>query len=599
MISINNLSMSFGQQLLLDDISFNIHRRERLGLVGRNGSGKTTLFNLMIRKITPDSGQVVIPKNYTIGYVEQHLKFTQKTVLAEGCLGLPKDQEHDEWKVEKILTGLGFSEEDMQKDPALFSGGYQVRLNLARVLVSEPHLLLLDEPTNYLDISSIRWLTRFLRTWQNELIIITHDRGFMDAVTTHTMIIHRNKVKKVKGGTAKLYDQIAMEEEIYEKTRVKDEKSRKETEAFINRFRAKARLASMAQSRIKALEKKEVLNKLTKVQTLDFAFNAKPSHAKIVMDIHNLSFGYKKDKLLINNLSISIDKQDRICVIGKNGKGKTTLLKLLYNELNPLSGSIKTHPQVEIAYFGQTNIDRLHPGNTIEQELLGCTPGASYKHVRSICGAMMFSGDNALKPISVLSGGEKSRVLLGKLLLSPVNMLLLDEPTNHLDMESCDSLIEAVNAFPSAAIVVTHNEAFLNTLATRLIVFENDNVFVFEGGYQDFLDEVGWADEESISSRKKRPGESIPNNQIRNQTKAEKAKQRSLEKGIKNTEAEIEKLEQEVNTINQKIIDASAKGEAVALSELSTELHRVTIIVDRLYGELEGYLAEQEKTVSA
>ncbi|MFC1478823.1 ATP-binding cassette domain-containing protein [Candidatus Margulisiibacteriota bacterium] len=591
MLSINNLELSFGAQKLFDDISFNIHKRERLGLVGRNGSGKTTLFKLILKRQLPDGGQVAIPKHYTIGYVEQEISFTQKTVLAEACLGLPKDEAHAEWKVKKILAGLGFSEEDMLKDPGLFSGGFQVRLNLARVLVSEPHLLLLDEPTNFLDITSIRWLTRFLSTWPNELMIITHDRGFMDSVTTHTMIIHRKKIKKVKGQTSKLYDQIAMEEEIYEKTRVKDEKSRKETEAFITRFRAKARLASMAQSRVKALGKKAVFNKLEKIENLDFAFNARPIPAKIVMDIDNLAFGYEKDKLLINDLSISIGKQDRICVIGKNGKGKTTLLRLLYKELTPRTGSVKAHPELETAYFGQTNIERLHQYNTIEQELSSCSFGASYKHVRSICGAMMFSGDTALKKISILSGGEKSRVLLGKLLLTPVNMLLLDEPTNHLDMESCDSLIEAVNAFPGAALVVTHNEVFLNSLANRLIVFEDDKVFIYEGGYQDFLQDIGWSDEEAISNKKNQ--KESTRKITRKQTKAEQAKRRALEKSIKNTEREIEKHEQEVESINIKIIEASAKGEAVTLRELTTELHELTTKVDGLYEELGGFLEEQ------
>jgi len=246
MIKIAELSKSYGPQVLLDKVSFNINEGDRVGLVGRNGSGKTTLFRILLGNEEPDNGEVAIPKDYTIGYLEQHLQFTQPTVLEEACLGLPPDKEYDHWRVEKVLFGLGFTEEDMHRPPGEFSGGYQIRLNLTKTLVGEPDLLLLDEPTNYLDIVSIRWLEKFLRAWQREFVLITHDRQFMDAVTSHTLAIHRCKVRKIEGKTAKLFNQIMQEEEIYEKTRRHEEKKQKETEIFIRRFRAKARLAGPA-----------------------------------------------------------------------------------------------------------------------------------------------------------------------------------------------------------------------------------------------------------------------------------------------------------------------------------------------------------------
>ena len=221
MLQINNLSLSFGTQQLLKNISMNIHSGERLGLVGRNGSGKTSLFKLITGELTPDEGSIALPKNYTIGYLKQHLKFKEPTVLQEACLGLNAGEQDQTWKAEKILTGLGFSDDDFTKSPLEFSGGFQVRLNLAKVLLGEPHLLLLDEPTNYLDIISIQWLTRFLQRWSNELILITHDRDFMNSVTTHTMVIHRQKIKKMAGDTHKLFQQIVLEEEVYELTRQK------------------------------------------------------------------------------------------------------------------------------------------------------------------------------------------------------------------------------------------------------------------------------------------------------------------------------------------------------------------------------------------
>jgi len=537
MLQINNVSLSFGAQTLLDDISFTVHIGERIGLVGRNGSGKTTLFKLIIGEMEPDCGRISLPKNYTVGYLKQHLKFTESTVLDEACLGLKADEKDQIWKAEKILGGLGFEEDEFYKSPAEFSGGFQVRLNLAKVLLADPHLLLLDEPTNYLDIISIRWLTKFLQRWSNELMIITHDRDFMNSITTHTVAIHRQKIKKVEGDTIKLFEQIAVEEEVYEKTRNKEQAKREETMEFINRFRASAARASLVQSRIKALEKMGTKAELAKVSDLSFKFNSIEFQAQYLLRCKELSFGYTPERILIENLSIDIKKDDRICVIGKNGKGKSTLLRLLARELEPISGEITPHPNCRIGYFGQTNIERLHPKLTVEEEFSKLRPDLSYTEIRKTCGVMMFTGDLALKKISVLSGGEKSRVSLGKILLSPTNMLMLDEPTNHLDVESCDSMIEALDEYPGAVVIVTHSEMFLHHLANRLIVFNEDRVFVFEGTYQDFLDRVGW--EEDSKKPKKVKKESFEE-QYNKKHKALHDKIAKIEKQIEDEELELE-----------------------------------------------------------
>jgi len=595
MLSVSSLNHSFGVQKLFDDVSFNINLKERIGLVGRNGSGKTTLFNILCGLYAPESGTVSIPKNYTIGYVQQHLNFTKPTVLEEACTGLPPRHEDDVWKVEKALSGLGFSEEDFYKDPALFSGGFQVRLNLVKVLVSEPQLLLLDEPTNYLDIISIRWLERFLKSWPNELVLITHDRTFMDTVTTHTMIIHRNRVRKIEGPTDKLYEQMATEEETYEKTRIKDNKRRKEMEEFITRFRAKARLASMAQSRVKALARKSEMNKLERIESLEFSFNEADFPAKSVMDASNITFGYPLTGTLIEDFSITVQKSDRICIMGKNGRGKTTLLKLLSGELKPLHGKISHHPRVQMGVFGQTNIDRLSPNHTIEEELMSASNETNLKVIMSVCGAMMFSGDLAKKSIGVLSGGEKSRVLLGKLLLTRSNLLFLDEPTNHLDMESCDSLIEAINSFSGAVLVVTHNELFLNTLANRLIVFDDDRVSVFEGTYAEFLEKVGWQNEANVTKTNKKTTNNITpslsvvenNKQKSGIEKERKIELRNIENMIKKIESRIDLLKNEIAENNQKIADASKLQNGKHVTELSKENHEFQAKMDKQYELLE------------
>ncbi|MBU2454557.1 MAG: ATP-binding cassette domain-containing protein, partial [Proteobacteria bacterium] len=427
MLNIDAVSKSFGGQSLLDKAGLQINPGERIGLVGRNGHGKTTLLNMISGTDHPDEGSISCPSGYRMGFLSQKIEFSKSRIIDEAMLGLLNHEKEQTWKAEKILAGLGFSENDFIKNPNEFSGGFQVRLNLAKVLVSEPDLLILDEPTNYLDITSIRWISQFLISWPRELLLVTHDRSFMDNVVTHIAGIHRQKIKKIKGNTAKYYLQIAQDEEVYEKTRQNEEKRKKEIELFISRFRAKARLANMVQSRIKTLEKSESKEKLQKMKNLDFSFNYLPFAGKQVLMIENLSFGWQSDILLIDNFSLTVYPEDRIAVIGKNGKGKTTLLKLISKNLTAVSGSIIINPGVQLDYFEQTNVQSLNDGFTIEEELILSSPDSDRQAARNICGAMMFEKDAALKKISVLSGGEKSRVMLGKLLMSPLNLLLLDE----------------------------------------------------------------------------------------------------------------------------------------------------------------------------
>lgn len=598
MLQVTNIQKSYGKQLLFDGVSFTVNPRERVGLVGRNGHGKTTLFRMILRDEHPDSGAITMPSGYTVGHLSQHIHFSKDTVLKEACLTLPVNEDHrdETYKAEAILHGLGFTNEDFDRPPSSLSGGYQVRLNLAKVLVSGPHLLLLDEPTNYLDIVSVRWLTQFLRAWRNELIIITHDRDFMDDVTTHTMIIHRCKMRKIAGGTQKLYDQILMEEEIYEKTRQNDEKKRKEIEQFINRFRAQATKARAVQSRIKALAKHENLEKLDEIKTLDFKFRSAPFEAKWLMTVENLSFAFKNGPKLIEGLSFGVGKKDRIAVIGKNGKGKTTLLNLLANEMAPTGGEVRLHPNTKIAYFGQTNINRLRPEQTALQEVMDAHPDYAQGESRAICGLMMFEGDNALKKVSVLSGGERSRVLLGKLLVSPANLLLLDEPTNHLDMESIDSLIEAIDAFDGAVMIVTHSERILEAVATKLIVFDNDTVSVFEGTYLDFLERIGWSDEGGAKPKKGKKQQEAEKPAV-NRKDAKKLRTRiisgkskalgALKNRIASLELEITKLEQEMDRDNEALLEASMKGKALDIRRLSGAVRDAKARIDALFIELE------------
>lgn len=589
MLQISDLHKSFSSHVLLDGVSLQMEPRERLGLVGRNGHGKSTLFRIILGEEEHDSGTLTFPKNYKVGHLEQHLKFTKPTILEEGCLGLPATEADDHYKVEAILFGLGFTQEDLSRAPQEFSGGFQIRLNLAKVLVSKPNLLLLDEPTNYLDIVSVRWLTQFLNAWPHEMIIISHDREFMDSVTTHTAAIHRQQIKRIKGPTHKLYTQIVEEEEIHEKTRANEEKKREKTQAYIDRFRAKASKAKGVQSKIKLLEKQPQLQKLDQIESLDFEFRYEPTHAKHLAQVSGVSFGYT-DELLFSDFDLQISKNDRVAIIGKNGKGKSTLLNVLAEELKPTSGSIQMHPNTVLGYFGQTNINRLNLENTIEKEVSLTNPSLGRTVIRNICGTMMFSGDKAEKPISVLSGGEKSRVLLCKILARPSNLLFLDEPTNHLDMESIDALVESIQNYKGAVVVVTHSEMLLRKLGmTKLVVFQHNNIDVFPGDYDDFLDKVGW-EEEAGRTKKKKPSQQKQDFASKKELQKE---QRRVQKSMESLEKKIEKLEADFKAASQKLEAVDEKTDFNEIQKLSDLVVSIQEKIDENFEELseqEAYL---------
>ncbi|MFH1878450.1 MAG: ATP-binding cassette domain-containing protein [Candidatus Omnitrophota bacterium] len=604
MISVQNLNKRYGDQTLFEDVAFTVNPGEKIGVVGRNGHGKTTLFRLITGEEESDGGKIIVPRNYRTGYLTQHISFSKPTVIEEGCRALQPDRQEDKWKVEKILSGLGFADEDFPRDPAKLSGGYQVRLNLAKILISEPDMLLLDEPTNFLDIISIRWLEDFLKKWRGELFVISHDRSFMDSVTTHILGIHRKSVKKIKGPTKNYYEQVEKEEAIYEKQRLNDEKKRRMMMDHINRFRAKARHASQAQSHLKSVDKMEKMEKLERIRSLGFSFNTAPFESRYVLEARGLSFSYDgKPPYLIDKFDLTVERHDKICVIGKNGKGKTTLMRILASRYAPLKGHVHKHPAVREAYFEQANTAALHNENTIEQELSSCLREADKNHVRNVCGAMMFSGDDALKKISVLSGGERSRVLLGKTLLSSANLLLLDEPTHHLDMESCEAIIDAVSSFPGAAIVVTHDENFMRKVATKLLVFQSGRVLVYPGGYDDFLEQVGWNEQENRLSVNAFQEEDTPENKLKKEDRKARAEFVALRaktlkpylKKIEDMENEIDSKEKDLSRRTEMLVTASEKQDGHEISKLSKAIHDLKQRIDALYDGLGNTMEEYEK----
>jgi ATP-binding cassette subfamily F protein 3 len=586
-IQVIDLAKGFGTQLLFQNIGFTIGKGERLGLVGRNGTGKTTLFKILLGEESPDAGDVVIPKNYHICTLKQHLQFSHSTILDECMTALKGDAQFDQYKVEKMLHGLGFKTEDFQRPPSDFSGGYQIRLNLAKVLLGDPDCLLLDEPTNYLDIVSMRWLSKFLRSFRGELVIITHDRGFMDEVTTHTMGIWRQKIVKIKGDSGKYFEQILAEEEMYEKTRQNSEKKRKDLEEFVARFKAKASKATQAQSRMKLLEKMPELDALAMVSTLDFEFNYKECPGKTLMDIKDLSFGYS-DTNLFQTVNLPILRGDKIAIIGKNGKGKSTLLNLLARELEPRTGEISSNVNLLIGHFGQTNINRLNMENTIEEEVGSVDATLGQQRVRSICGTMMFSGDLAKKKIKVLSGGERARVLIAKLLAKPCNLLLLDEPTNHLDQESVESLTLELQNYPGAVVIVTHSESMLREVATKLIVFHHGKVEYLSETYDDFLKKIGWEEEEEAPQN--RPKEKPSRQEVkrlRSELIIERGRELGpLKKRMENLEKTIYSLEEEQQKLEQEMIELATQSDSKKIQQCSQRLGVIKKSIEESFEEL-------------
>ena len=575
MIQISNLCKNFGEQELFTNLSFKLNTGNRIGLVGRNGSGKSTLFKLILGEDHYDEGDIIIPKGYKIGALKQHLEFSEPTLREEAALALSGDAEFDVYKVEKILFGLGFVQDDLEKDPLSFSGGYQIRINLAKLLVTEPNLLLLDEPTNYLDILSLRWLKSFLRSFQGEVILITHDRDFMDAIATHTMGIVRRSLSLIPGNTHKFYEQLKSNDELYEKQKIAQDKKRKELEEFIAKNKARASTAALAQSKVKQLEKMDFMDDLGFDDTLKFDFNFKDTPAKVMLDVKELSFGYTPEKVLFKDISFTLEKGECLAIIGKNGTGKSTLLNTIAGELKQLSGEVQTHNTTSSAHFGQTNIARLHPNNTVMDEIYSANAQLSESKVRSICGGMMFSGKASEKKVSLLSGGEKSRVMLGQIIASPANLIFLDEPTHHLDMDSIEALTQSIKNFKGAAIVVSHSEELLRRVADRLIIFSKEGAEFFDGGYDLFLEKIGWDEDQAEEGE----GEKVKatsninkkeNKKLRAALVQERSKLTSpLKKEVEKLEAFIMETEDLIQTHHAELITASSNSDSSKVMELS------------------------------
>lgn len=585
MLHLHSVSKSYGTKVLFSDVSFTVGEKEKVGVMGRNGYGKSTFFRLITGEELPDDGQIEVPYRYIVRKLEQHLVFRHHTLEEQVASRLPLHEKESRWKARSILMGLGFSESDFSKCPTQFSSGFQVRIRLAEALVSESDLLLLDEPTNYLDIVSLRWLKNFLKTWTRSFLLITHDINFMKDVCSHSAIIHRGKIRKMKGSPQKLLDQIEKDEQVYERTRVMEEKKQQKTEAFIKNFRAGARSAGLVQSRIKMLDKKEKKIKLDRLPEIRFSFPSLPFSGDHLLRTHNLSFGYDQSELLIEKVNIEINGGNKIAIIGPNGKGKSTLLKLMAERLSPVSGHLKKYHILTQGYFGQEEENHEWNEETVLSELFS-VPKVSETEARRVAGSLLFSGGDVKKKMKSLSGGEKARVRLGKLMLQKHHLLLLDEPSNHLDIESVQKLIHGLESFEGALVIISHDERLLSCLADTLIVFDQNEVSLFYGTYQEFLEQRGWSTEhnEALSeTNEKQEKESVSSLAFSEKKRIKKEIQK-LEKEYAKLEQKKEKLHKEMEKKSfalNKALRSSQSPQVVQIGKEIKEIENDIITTER------------------
>lgn len=588
MISINKLSIHFTGEYLFNDVSFIINDRDRIGLVGKNGAGKSTLLKILCGEIEPEKGEIVKTSGQTVGYLPQEMiSESNKTVFDEALVAFEEakylknkiktitdeitnriDYESDSYtkllsqltefterfniiggntinaETEKVLLGLGFENDDFDKPLSSFSGGWQMRVELAKILLKKPETLLLDEPTNHLDIESIQWLEDFLINYQGAIVLVSHDRAFLDNVTGRTIEISLGKIYDYKVPYSEYFIQ---RQEIQQQQIAAFNNQQKEIqsiERFVEKFRYKATKARQVQSKIKLLDKIDIveIDEIDK-SAIYFKFPDAPRSGKIVLEAKNICKKYDS-KIVLKDISFLVNKGERIAFVGKNGEGKTTLSKIIVGELE-YEGIFNLGHQVKIGYYAQNQAAMLDPEKTVYQTIDDIAVGDIRPKIRAILGGFLFGGEEIDKKVKVLSGGEKSRLALAKLLLTPVNLLVLDEPTNHLDMQSKNILKNALLQYKGTLIIVSHDRDFLQGLTDKVFEFKNKSIKTYFGDIYDFLEN------KNIESLKQL--ENVDDIRI-NENKTEKISENKINWGKKkNSEKEIRKIKNKIQMCEEEI----------------------------------------------
>ncbi|MDB5091877.1 MAG: putative transporter ATP-binding protein YheS [Mucilaginibacter sp.] len=596
MIAINNLTFEIGARALYDEANWHIKPGEKIGLIGANGTGKTTLLKIIVGDYKPTSGTISMAKDLTLGYLNQDLlsyssdknilhvameaferqnqlhdeieKILQKleTDYSEDLLHKLSDKQHEfealdgyniEYKAHEILAGLGFSEADTHRKLSTFSGGWRMRVMLAKILLQAPDILLLDEPTNHLDLPSIVWLEDYLKAFDGAIVIVSHDRWFLDKVINRTVESRKGKLTVYSGNYTFYLEEKAQREEI-QRGEFKNQQSKiKQEERLIERFRAKASKAKMAQSRIKMLDKMERVDDVDDDNpSVNFSFRFSKQSGRHVVTLEDVVKKYPAIDIL-NGAEAVIEKGDKIALIGANGKGKSTLLRIIAGADHDFTGKAETGHNVSQTFFAQHQLEALHLENTALQELQSFAPKHTETELRTILGSFLFTGDDVFKKIKVLSGGEKSRVALAKALTADANFLVLDEPTNHLDIASVNILIQALQQFEGTFIVVSHDRYFLDNIANKIWFIEDQQIKQYPGTYAEF--DVWFA------KRKLEPKTAIPTPQPKKEEKKEAApvKQQHTE----NKHQQLKKLNQDLSKMEEQI-----SGLEVTIKQLEAQL---------------------------
>ena len=649
MISLNNLSVQFGGTPLFDHVSFIINDKDRIGLVGKNGAGKSTLLRIIKNLHRADEGEVVVPSGSTIGYLPQEMvSGSTKTVLEEAMTAFSEiielqqkiesleheikirtdfetEDYHDlihqhseayerfnllegssiQTNTEKVLTGLGFDISEFQRPMSQFSSGWQMRVELAKILLRFPDVVLLDEPTNHLDIESIEWLEDFLVNYKGAVVLVSHDRAFLDNVTKRTVEISLGKIYDYKANYSGYV--ILREERLDSQIATYNNQQRqiKQIERFVERFRYKSTKAAQVQSRIKMLEKiDEVELDVFDESGINFRFPKSPHSGKIILEAKHLSKDYPQKRVL-NDLNFSVIKDDRIAFVGKNGEGKTTLSKVIVKQIAH-TGELKYGHNVVIGYYAQDQADFLDPERTVFQTIDDIATGDIRPKIRTILGGFLFSGDAIDKKVKVLSGGEKSRLSLAKMLLTPSNLLILDEPTNHLDMHSKDILKNALLQYDGTLIVVSHDRDFLRGLTNRVFEFRKGTMREYLGDIYDFLEARKIQALSQLELSEKTAGSETVKKASSNKINWERRKDlekelRKIQTLITKSESEIGRLEEEIKKTEEMLIQPEKFKDKVLGGQLYNEYEKWKSLLDKEmknWERLQQELEKQEKRSS-